>query len=428
MKFTQAASLVSLVALSTAAPALRSRQADDDVLGAAFFLSNDPSGNFVLASTIARSGALTTVRAVPTGGNGQHSDSSDGANSPDALFSQGAIKVGGNAVFAVNPGSNTVSMFNINPSDPANIQAVGKPQPSGGEFPVSVAANEAGTMVCALNGGKVNGVSCFKPDAKKGLTPIKNTTRSLGLNQTTPANGPAGSVSHVLFNQDGSQLVASVKGIPPNPGFLAVWTVEQDGSLSQTFNAITPPTGGLLPFGMAVIDGTSALMVTDAGIGFDVIDLNQDFSTAKGKKTGIQSAAAATVTAAGTSSANAVSGQKAVCWAAFSKQSGTFFLTDIGTDQITEVSVNPSTLKPTILMQYNQTAGTATIDDAVASIGGTDFLYVLGANATTIDVLSTREAKQAQPIESVTFAAAAKELGINLSPANVQGMTVFSSS
>lgn len=36
---------------------------------------------------------------------------------------------------------------------------IGKPISSGGEFPVSLAVNKAGTQVCALNGGAVNGVA-----------------------------------------------------------------------------------------------------------------------------------------------------------------------------------------------------------------------------------------------------------------------------
>jgi hypothetical protein len=39
------------------------------------------------------------------------------------------------------PGSNTVSMFDINPSNPLDLKMVGKPISSGGELPVSVDMN-----------------------------------------------------------------------------------------------------------------------------------------------------------------------------------------------------------------------------------------------------------------------------------------------
>lgn len=57
--------------------------------------------------------------------------------------------------------SNTLSVFSINPNDPTNVQMIGKPVGSGGEFPLSVAINNAGNTVCALNGGAVNGVGYF---------------------------------------------------------------------------------------------------------------------------------------------------------------------------------------------------------------------------------------------------------------------------
>ena len=60
------------------------------------------------------------------------------------------------------PGSNTISVFSIDQKDPASITAIGDPIGSGGEFPVSVAFNKAGDMLCALNGGEVNGVRQVK--------------------------------------------------------------------------------------------------------------------------------------------------------------------------------------------------------------------------------------------------------------------------
>jgi hypothetical protein len=59
---------------------------------------------------------------------------------------------------AYQAGSNTVSLFSINPEDPAKLRLIGKPQKTGGEFPMSLAFNKAGNQLCVLNGGKVNGV------------------------------------------------------------------------------------------------------------------------------------------------------------------------------------------------------------------------------------------------------------------------------
>lgn len=161
--------------------------------------------------------------------------------------------------------------------------------------------------------------------------PIANTNRSLKLNQTTPATGPAGSVSHVVFTEDNTQLVASVKGVPPQPGFLAVWDVAADGSLSQDFQAIAPAQGGLLPFSMTVIPGKNAILATDAGLGFDIFDFNGAGNNGTDR-----------------SSTVPIDGQAATCWSSFSQKTGNFYLTDIGTSQVTEINIDDN-LKGTIV-------------------------------------------------------------------------------
>ena len=55
-------------------------------------------------------------------------------------------------------GSNTLTVFQISPNNPSDLKLLGKPVYSGGDFPVSVAINKAGDMVCALNSGALNGV------------------------------------------------------------------------------------------------------------------------------------------------------------------------------------------------------------------------------------------------------------------------------
>jgi hypothetical protein len=334
------------------------------------------------------------------------------------------VKVGANSLFAVNPGSNTLSMFAINPADPANIKTVGKPISTSGEFPMSVAVNKAGTMACVLNGGAKSGVACFKAGAK-GLSAIPNTVRDLGLGQTTPPQGPALSASHAIFNVDETQLLAAIKGTPTAPGFVAVWDVAADGSLSKTFNAVTPPKGGALPFGMAVVEGAkNAIISTDPALGLTIMDLSTP--TAPGKTTtAIKSLAATNTIAGGGSNALKVNGEDAVCWVAFSKATGTFFTSDIGTATITEVKVDPATLASSIVQQYPQAPGSATLDVAVGTVSGKDFLYILGANQTSVDVMSLPAAGKGVTIQNVNFAEAAKQLGVALSPDNVQGMTVF---
>ncbi|KAJ7104151.1 hypothetical protein B0H15DRAFT_808771 [Mycena belliarum] len=376
--------------------------------GAVYFISNEPTGNFIVAAGIANDGKLTLRQATSSEGLGDHGQP---GNSPDPLFTQGAIKASaaGNIVATVNAGSNTLSVFNIDPKNPTNLKMIGKPVGSGGEFPVSLAINKAGNTVCAVNGGAVNGVACFKVDKKKGLVPMANTVRSLKLNQTTPATGPAGSVSHVLFSEDNKQLIASVKGVPPTPGILAVWDVAKDGSLSKDFKAVQPAKGGLLPFSMTVIPGKNAILATDAGLGVDVFDL---------------SAGAAPGIAAGKSSALKIDGQGATCWSSFSPQTGNFYVTDIGTSLVTEINID-NNLKPKVVKQYAQGNNTATIDNDIASVRGKDFMYVLAANSTQIKVVTLNAPGKATALQTLDLAGPAKAAGLKISAANLQGMTSF---
>ncbi|KAI0704607.1 hypothetical protein C8Q76DRAFT_697176 [Earliella scabrosa] len=372
-----------------------------DSAGALYFISNEGDLNRVIAAKINADGTVNLDRAVSTGGSGAHGITDP--DGPDPLFSQGAIKASANGqvLATVNAGSNTVTLFSIDPSSPTNIQRIGNPISSEGEFPVSLAFNGAGDRLCVLNGGTVNGVVCFDVNKQAGLKPIPNTLRSLSLNQTNPATGPAGTASHILFSEDGKQLIASVKGVPPTPGFLAVWDVQDDGSLSQDFKSIAPPSGGALPFGMALIPGKNAVLATDPAVGFEIIDL-----------------------AGNKSSAFQVDGQVAVCWAALSSKTGNFYLTDIGTSLVTEVSVDDD-LNATIVKQYPQGDGAATIDDDIVTIGDKDFLYVLSAGATSIDVLSLDAPGDAKAVERLDIAGPPRAAGVSINAFNLQGMTHF---
>lgn len=75
----------------------------------------------------------------------------------------------------------------------------------------------------------------------------------------------------------------------------------------------------------------NAILATDAGVGFDIFDLSTvKNSQDKGNQTSSKN------------SATAIDGQKATCWSSFSTKTGSFYLTDVGTSTITEISVDKS--------------------------------------------------------------------------------------
>ena len=154
--------------------------------------------------------------------------------------------------------------------------------------------------------------SCFKPDPRMGLLPIQGTRRSLNLSQSTPPTGPAGTASDIIFSADNSKLLATVKGVPPQPGFLAAWSIAADGSLSKDFVPSTPATGGLLPFSATPIKDKNALLVTDPGAGFSIYNLDS---------------LSIEQTTPASSSIIPIQGQKAACWSSFSPKTGNYYIT-----------------------------------------------------------------------------------------------------
>ncbi|KIO34609.1 hypothetical protein M407DRAFT_16580 [Tulasnella calospora MUT 4182] len=76
---------LSLVPLVSAAPMRRA-----GLIGTAYVINNDPSGNSILASNIAEDGTLTFGAVTPAGGIGLHGNNTN-PNAGDPLFSQHCV-------------------------------------------------------------------------------------------------------------------------------------------------------------------------------------------------------------------------------------------------------------------------------------------------------------------------------------------------
>ncbi|KAK6981127.1 hypothetical protein R3P38DRAFT_3115185 [Favolaschia claudopus] len=393
-------SLLSFVSIVTATPPARvtlcstACPADSDTVGAAYFTTNEPSGNYLVSATIDNNGILAPFEAVYTEGTGAHGVRPDAIGPLDALFSQGSVGVSNTQKFVanVNAGSHTITVFAINGANPASLEMIGQPVSSGGEFPTSLVINEAGNRICAVNGGKVNGVSCYTFVPGIGLIPLENTIRSLNLNQTTPATGPANTPSQIYFSPDETQLIVSVKA-----GFLAVWDINPDGSLSNNFKTIP---GGILPFSLLYVPGKNAIIASDPGVGYDIFDVDTN-----------------------TTATFEIPGQTLTCWSVYSKESGNFYMVDVGVSTISEVHVT-DTLSSSIVKQY--TLGTdGPIDSAVASVDKQDFIISLAANATGLTVLHVNGPAAATIHQRLDLAALAEAANLPLHSSNLQGMATF---
>lgn len=303
---------------------------------AIYFMTNDPAGNSIIALKINADGTLRDGSITPTGGKGMSGiDGSINATAaPDALFSQSALKVEGNTMVAVNPGSNTLTMMAISANDPCKLTMVGNPVSTMGEFPVTAAISRKNQMACVANSGVKAGLACFALDAKKGLQPIMQQPIPIDLKQTTPPAGPTNTVSQVLFNQDETMLMTTVKGDPTknNTGFLSTLPINNGCPAAQ--DTRSSPLGTAVLFGTTLVPGTSNILATDASFGAATI------STAGGAPKVLSKAT--------------VGNQKATCWAAISPQTKTAFVTDVGVNHIVEVDpANGNILQSTNLPNAN---------------------------------------------------------------------------
>ena len=198
------------------------QQGDDGGPRAVYTITNQVAGNAVAVFARAADGTLTAAGSFATGGTGT------GAG----LGSQGAVTLSndGRLLFAVNAGSNDVSVFRVTPEG----LSLASRAPSGGVQPISVAVS--GSVVYVLNAGGAGNISGFTASNSGELTPIPGSTKSL----SSATAGPA----QVSFSPDGRELVVAEK----NTNLLDVYPVDANGLAGERTSFAS---AGGTPFGFA---------------------------------------------------------------------------------------------------------------------------------------------------------------------------------
>ena len=216
---------------------------------AVFVQTDNPTGNEVVAYSRAPGGQLAEVGTYATGGLGGQL----GGSVVDHLASEGSLTLdqGANLLFAVNAGSNTLSVFDVRGDQLRLSETV----PSGGSFPVSVAVS--GGLVYVLNAGGGGSLQGFFVVGDR-LWALPGSSRALGLDPTaTPpfTNSPG----QVGFTPNGSQVVVTTKA---NGSDIDVFGVGPFGELSP--RPVVNAVPGTVPFGFA-FTASGDLAVTEAG-------------------------------------------------------------------------------------------------------------------------------------------------------------------
>ncbi len=249
-----AGGLALALVVSAAAGSRPAAAQGSDHAGAVYAMTNQPTGNAIAVFQRAPDGTLTPAGDVPTGGMG--SGTFDG--------SQGGLVLSRNdqLLFAVNAGSNEISVFDVATGGPVLVAKVA----SGGLKPVSLTVSPDSHLLYVLN--QISGtVSGFAVSAQGQLTPLAGSTRAL-------VGGPTSLAAEVSFDPKGKVLVVTEKG-PANT--IDTFVVGADGLLSAPqANTNT----GVQPFGFAFTKhgAASQLIVTESYFGIQAAGAASSFA------------------------------------------------------------------------------------------------------------------------------------------------------
>ena len=341
-----------------------------DRAGAVFVQTDGLAGNAVVVYNRTARGTLRQAGTYPTGGLGGQLTGSVA----DHLASQGSLAydAADGLLYAVNAGSNTVTVFSVDGDQLVRRQVIS----SGGTFPVSVAVR--GNLVYVLNardGGSVQGYVRIGAT----LVAIPSWNRRLGLNPTlTPEF--VSTPGQLAFTPDGSKLIVTTKA---NGDDIDVFSVSRLGGLSAAPVVNADP--GNVPFGVT-FDPGGHLVVAE---------------------TGINAVAAFTVNRDGTLTlvARAATGQAATCWVA--GHGALFYASNAGSGTVSgfrDDGAGP-------LQSLGTTATDAGTVDATFSPGG-HRLYVETGIAGIVDEYQVAGSGALTEIGSVTVPGAIGAEGI----------------
>lgn len=330
-------------AANAASTSAGNRAQETGSAGTVFAQNDSTAGNKVFAYQRTASGGLAEVGAYATGGNGGVLSGSV----TDHTASEGALAYDSAAglLYAVNAGSNTITVFAVHGSSLTRLQIIS----SGGTFPVSIAVR--GNLVYVLNARDGGSVAGFLRNGDR-LIAMPSWHRNLGLDtsQTPEFTSTPGQVG---FTPDGSKLVVTTKN---GGNTVDVYSVGQHGLSARPTVTAMP---GDVPFAFA-FDSGSHLVVTEAGPGAVA-----SFAIARdGKLTGLDSA---------------LTGQSATCWV--TADGDTLYASNTGSGTVSAYRDNGSGRLTSL---GNTSTGAGTVDSA-ASIDG-KFLYVETGSAGIIDV------------------------------------------
>ncbi len=360
-----ALAVAALAAIGGAAPAFAA-----GTNHAVFVQTDNTKGNQVVVYDRAADGTLTQAGIYGTGGLGGELEGSV----VDHLASQGSLTYDkdNGLLYAVNAGSNTISVFAVFGERLALRQVIA----SGGTFPVSIAVHEGTVYVLnGLDGGSVQGFAV----AAGRLVPLAGSHRALGLN---PTEGPqfTHTPGTVVFSPNGSQLIVTTKA---NGNDIDVFGVEPGGGLSPS--PVVNPEPGTVPFAI-VFDRQGHLILAESAGALASFQLDENGTVAQ---------------------LDVVpSSQIATCWVVEAR--GHFYTSNPGSASL---STFQSSVQGQLLTLLGDTPTDGGTVDAAASADG-HFLYVQTGAEGNVDEFSVGSKGELGKVGSVTVPGAIGGEGI----------------
>lgn len=233
--------------------------------GAVYTMTNDAFENKIVVFHRSSSGYLDYLESYPTKGRGT------GTNAIDPLASQGSIVISdghihtdhaikvqkaapkstGRLLWAVNAGSNSISVFAITDAGLDLLDVIG----SGGELPVSITVHNDLLYVLNKSGGE-RSIESGPSSNITGFRIRKGGQLSAIAGSVRPLSGPVTGAAQVQFSPDGRFLVVTEK----ETNAVDIYIVQEDGTTQGPF---VNESAGITPFGFD-FDSKGRLVVAEA--------------------------------------------------------------------------------------------------------------------------------------------------------------------
>ncbi len=342
-------------------------QAADDG-GAVYVQTNDPTANAIDVFHRHGDGSLTFANSYATGGAGGRAAGS----ASDPLASQGALVLVRDAglLLAVNAGSDSISVFKVEGDQLHRTQVLS----SNGPFPTSLAVH--GGLVYVLDAGGDGFVSGYRI-VNGTLHPISNSTRALGLGNTTPPNF-LGAPAQIGFTPNGAHLIVTTK----THNTVDVFSVSGGRpSATPTVNAAAG-----VPFAF-LFDRVGRLVLNfAASSSLQTYKVNGDNS--------ITPVSAATG-----------DGQAAACWATAAH--GFVYASNTGSGSVSQFRVTSN--GTSVLVNGTAASG---IPGAIDSATAGGFLYVQSGSSGAVDIFRIATGGSLTPVQVMSVPGGASQEGI----------------